>query len=603
MSVQPDYASAAPSLAHAVEAVDPPIPMLILERGLRIRWVSSAAVKELGIRADRLIGRTWYDLFPESRARAAEHDQLFAGARASLEVPRIALELDCGRPKYFSLRLRPIRAADGSVEAILGVGEDITAQVLAELALRDNEERFHAISTHANDLIVIVNRGGVISFTSASLETVLGRRPNDRVGGSIFDHLHPEDLPRAQLAFLRLVDDPSATTPGGIELRKQRADGSWRWLQFTATNLLEHPQVRGIVFIGRDVTERKEAELALTQVQARLDAALWGARVAVYSTDLTCNRTNVSPQFFEISGIDPATCDPEQHPWMRHIHERDRGAVLERTAAHLAGKTDAVESEYRLRTPSGWMWVLDRARVMARDAEGRPRTLAGTVIDISARKDLEREMVEISSREQQRLSQDLHDGLGQELTGIPLFLSSIATRLKRFPSAACADDIDLVLSHLNNSIRNTRALAHGLHPAGADEGGLVGALTALADNMSLPGKVRVEFDASNWQPRRLPEDVASQIYRIGQEALGNAMRHAGGSCVLIRLAASSAALELVVRDNGRGLTDNARHAPGLGRKIMNSRAQMIGASIEWRTAAGGGTEVILQVPLPAASAS
>jgi PAS domain S-box-containing protein len=215
MSVQPDYACTAPSLAHAVEAVDPPIPMLILERGLRIRWVSSAAVKELGVRADRLIGRTWYDLFPESRARAAEHDQLFAGARASLEVPRIALELDCGRPKYFSLRLRPIRAADGSVEAILGLGEDITAQVLAELALRDNEERFQAISTHANDLIVIVNRGGVISFASASLETVLGRRPNDRVGGSIFDHLHPEDLPRAQLAFRRLVDDPSATTPGG----------------------------------------------------------------------------------------------------------------------------------------------------------------------------------------------------------------------------------------------------------------------------------------------------------------------------------------------------------------------------------------------------
>jgi PAS domain S-box-containing protein len=587
------------SVIEMIEALDPPLPMMILERGMLIRWVSRAAGDELGLRAEKLEGRCWYDLFPESRTRSAQHQELFSGERASLDLPRIPLRIDCVEPRYFSLRLRPLQGADGTVQVLLGVGEEVTAQVRAEQLLRDNEERFRAISAESRDLILISARDGTITYANDAHDTVLGQRPDGRIGASIFDFMHAEDAPAARAAFEAIIADPRVGVRGNIEIRKAREDGSYRWLQFTARNLLDHPQVRGVVLNGRDITDRKEAELALARARSRLDAALWGARVGLYTVDLRTDKAELSPQFFEITGIDPGQWEADAQPWASRIHARDRRSVLERRAAHLSGGLEAFEAEYRIRTPRGWMWLLDRARAMERDADGRPLTLSGTVIDISARKQLEHELVEIVGREQQRLSQELHDGIGQELAGIALLLRSVVTRQSRDSTAAIAADIDLAIRLLNGSIANARTLAHGLHPVRSDEGGLVGALGQLAMKTTPAHGLHVEFDASNWSDRSLPEDVANHVYRIAQESLSNAMRHASASWVQIRLASTQDMLELTVRDDGRGLPQKYAHAPGLGRRIMNYRAQMIGGSVMWHTGPGGGTEVVLQAPWPA----
>jgi PAS domain S-box-containing protein len=591
-------ARTAPSIMEMIEALDPPLPMMLLERGMRIRWVSRAAGDELGLHAHTLVGRCWYDLFPESRARSVQHQELFSGARASLDLPRIPLRIDCTEPRYFSLRLRPLKAADGAVQAILGVGEEVTAQVRAEQLLRDNEERFRAISAESRDLILIGSRDGTITYANDAHEVVLGQRPNGRVGRSIFDFMHPDDMPAARAAFEQLVADPRSGLRGSIEVRKACEDGSYRWLQFTARNLLDHPQVRGVVLNGRDITERKDAELALARARSRLDAALWGARVGLYTVDLRTERAELSPQLFELIGMDPQQWETDPQPWVSRIHARDRRGVLERRAAHISGSVDAFEAEYRIRTPRGWMWILDRARVTERDVDGRPLTMSGTVIDISTRKQLERELVEIVGREQQRLSQELHDGIGQELAGIALLLRSVVTRQSRDSTAAISADIDAAIGLLNGSIENARTLAHGLHPVRSDEGGLAGALAQLATKTTPAHGLHVEFDASGWSDRALPDEVANHVYRIAQESLSNAMRHASASWVRIRLASSHDLLELSVRDDGRGLPQKYVHAPGLGRRIMSYRAQMIGGSVTWQAAPGGGTEVILQAPWP-----
>jgi signal transduction histidine kinase len=107
----------------------------------------------------------------------------------------------------------------------------------------------------------------------------------------------------------------------------------------------------------------------------------------------------------------------------------------------------------------------------------------------------------------------------------------------------------------------------------------------------------VSFDAGHWPGLSLPTDLADHVYRVAQEALGNAVRHSGASRIAIRLAARGEMLELAVCDNGRGLGERALHGEGLGRRIMNYRAQAIGGGVEWRQAGSGGTEVLLQVPL------
>lgn len=489
------------------------------------------------------------------------------------------------------------RLSDPELRGLVITIRDIAPRKEAELGQRASEERFQAVTDLSDDMVAIVTADSKVVYQSAAVEHVLGYRPAERIGGSAFDFVHPDDLPAAAAAMQRLATDPAAGGRQSLEVRLQHRDGSWRWIQATGTNLMGHAAVRGIVLNGRDVTKRKEAEIALTKAQARLEAALWGARVGFYIYDVAADRAEMSPQFFEITGIDPARWRTDEHPWDQRIHPRDRRQYFERLAAHLAGKTEYLEAEYRLRTPRGWLWLLDRARVMERDAEGRPVTVAGTAIDISARKQLEREIIDTVGREQQRLSQELHDGLGQELTGIALLLRSIATRARRERGAAGADgDIDIAVDHLNAAIRNARALAHGLHPVRADHGGLTGALAALAANASLGRDLGVDFDAARWSDPAIPDDVANHIYRIAQEALGNAMRHARASRISITLGTTDDTLELLVRDDGRGIGEKALHAPGLGRRIMTYRAQMIGGSVNWVAAPDGGTDVVLQVP-------
>ncbi len=490
------------------------------------------------------------------------------------------------------------RLADPELRGIILTVRDIAPRAEAERGRQASEERFKAVTDLSGDIIVIVGADGAIRYQSTAVGETLGFSIAERANGSVFDLVHPEDLPRAHEALRDLAEGPERPARKLVELRSQHKDGSWRWLQVSGTNLLEHPAVLGLVLACRDVTARRETEVALARVQARLDAALWGARVGFYALDLVRDRAEMSPQFFEVTGIDRAQWDAEPHPWDNHVHPRDRRLATQRMAGHLAGESDAYEAEYRLRTPGGWVWILDRGRIVERDADGVPLTLAGTVIDISARKRLEREVVEIASGERQRLSQDLHDGLGQELTGIALLLRSAANSVKREQrDGAAAADLEQVIGHMNAAIRNARALAHGLHPVRADDGGLAGALERLAGNAGMAHGLAVNFDASAWRGAPLPADLADHVYRIAQEALGNAMRHAGASCVRIRLAARGELLELAVSDDGRGLGAGALHGAGLGRRIMNYRAQAIGGGVEWREAGGGGTEVLLLVPL------
>jgi PAS domain S-box-containing protein len=490
------------------------------------------------------------------------------------------------------------RLSDPQLRGLILTVRDIAPRAEAERGRRESEERFKAVTDLSGDIVLIVGADGTIHYQNTAVDETLGYTVAERAGGSALDLIHPEDLARAREALRDLATGPQRPVRKLVEIRSQHRDGSWRWLQVSGTNLLDHPAVRGLALACRDVTARRETEAALARAQARLDAALWGARVGFYTLDLLRDRAEMSPQFFEVTGIDRVQWDSEPHPWESHIHPRDRRLAMQRMAGHLAGECDSFEAEYRLRTPGGWIWILDRGRIMERDADGLPLTLAGTVIDISARKRLEREVVEIASGERQRLSQDLHDGLGQELTGIALLLRSTANAVKRErPDGAAAAELEQVIRHMNTSIRNARALAHGLHPVRADDGGLEGALERLASNASLAHGLAVNFDAGDWRGAPLPADLADHVYRIAQEALGNAMRHAGASQVGIRLAARGEMLELVVRDNGRGLGGAGRQGSGLGRRIMNYRAQAIGGGVEWRDAQGGGTEVLLQVPL------
>jgi signal transduction histidine kinase len=210
---------------------------------------------------------------------------------------------------------------------------------------------------------------------------------------------------------------------------------------------------------------------------------------------------------------------------------------------------------------------------------------------MSRRVRLEREVLEISEREQRRIGQDLHDGLCQQLTGISLLSRSLHQKLTGHP----AGEVDQITRLINESIEQTRQVTRGLLPVPDEVMGLMLALRELADGVNRSGGPVCNFHCP--APVPVPDRVAAtNLYRIAQEATQNALRHASAALIEISLTRSGEEIVLKVTDDGIGLTRDPTSG-GLGLEIMAYRARAIGGSLEARRGDVGGTVVCCQLPL------
>jgi signal transduction histidine kinase len=194
------------------------------------------------------------------------------------------------------------------------------------------------------------------------------------------------------------------------------------------------------------------------------------------------------------------------------------------------------------------------------------------------RKRQEQEILDIAGRERRGIGRDLHDGLGQEMTGVALMLRGLAGRVQeRFPEAV--ESIQEIADVVNRSIENARSLARGLLPV-RDTGGLTPALQELASRSRDLYGLEVDVLLEVSPEVHFSESEASHIYRIAQEALTNAARHGHASRVEITLSAARYAFLLCVSDDGEGMPKPKAPYTGMGLNIMKYRAGMIGAKFE-----------------------
>jgi PAS domain S-box-containing protein len=213
----------------------------------------------------------------------------------------------------------------------------------------------------------------------------------------------------------------------------------------------------------------------------------------------------------------------------------------------------------------------------------------------AARERLERELLEISEREQRRIAQDLHDGLCQQLLGASYLTTTIERRLaqRADPEAASLRGIAELL---RNSANDARALSHGLHPVDAGPRALMKALEQFAALTSRIFGIECRFVCP--RPVNIRQQAtATHLYRIAQEAAGNAINHGASTRVTIRLAhAGKQQLVLSIRDNGRGLPTTTGPDKGMGLRIMRYRATMCGGKLEFARSTRGGVTVKCRVP-------
>jgi PAS domain S-box-containing protein len=165
-----------------------------------------------------------------------------------------------GSVRWVHDRAFPIRNEAGEVYRIAGIAQDITERKAAEEALQRSERHFRSLIENAPDLITILDDRGTNRYESPSVYRTLGYAPQELVGRSVFDLVHPDDAPRAMSLFREILEQPGQAV--SAELRYRHKDGSWRFFEGTAKNLLGDPAVAGIVLNTRDTTDRRRAEEA-----------------------------------------------------------------------------------------------------------------------------------------------------------------------------------------------------------------------------------------------------------------------------------------------------------------------------------------------------
>jgi diguanylate cyclase (GGDEF)-like protein/PAS domain S-box-containing protein len=163
-----------------------------------------------------------------------------------------------GRVIWARFSLHAFRDAEKRILRYEGALEDITDRKHAEEALRASEERFRSLVQNATDLIGILEESGAIRYESPSHERLLGHRPEDFAGKIFLDLVHPQDRRQVTDALRGLVEQPGEIVT--LEYRRRHRDGEWRFFESTASNLLGHPAVAGIVLNSHDITDRKKAE-------------------------------------------------------------------------------------------------------------------------------------------------------------------------------------------------------------------------------------------------------------------------------------------------------------------------------------------------------
>jgi PAS domain S-box-containing protein len=250
-----------------LEAVFRALPDLYfrLDPGGGILEYRSGADSSLYLAPASYVGERFQDLVPAESRGAVENAFDEVAATGRLVVVQYALPFE-GGDRYFEARILPF--ADGQ---FIAIARDITNRARAERALRESEEHFRRLIENSSDVATILGPDGINRYQSPSIQYVLGHTPEEMVGTSAFERIHPEDAVQCGEVLKEVVRNPGETR--SVEFRYRHKDGSWRVLEARARTLLPDSAAEGVVINSRDITERKRYEEALQQAKREAEEA------------------------------------------------------------------------------------------------------------------------------------------------------------------------------------------------------------------------------------------------------------------------------------------------------------------------------------------
>lgn len=581
-------------------ASDLPIPLAVIDREMRFRWANDALARALGFTVADLIGISWYTICPGALARRELHASWFQPNAEAATLAALELPPSNGGPQFARVRVYPMRSPGGTVDRVLVVAGDDTQRMNMQQQL----DRELAESRARLDVALAGAQVGVwrMNLSEPTRPIALDENcarlaglPPEPMGitrDAWLSAVHVNDRPAVEAWMERAIAEPGAWHE--VEYRHFVGGGKYRWILLRGVAIAAvpphvQPAITGVVI---DVGARKEAELAVRESEFRhraLTRMLYGfVYEGVVRPDGRFEVVWADAKFQELWGCDLAEFN--RRGWFSFVHPRDRAVARERTEAARNGQR--YDIEIRVIDGQGRTRWLRTAVEPLLDAEsGSVSRFIGMGEDITERKRLTDAIREAALREQERIGRDLHDGLGQVLTGISFLVQGMQTAVSRGHTPT-HDELENIANLVRGAIETSRTLARGLSPLRLD-GGLAASLADLARH----AREVYGLEASCSCPAHLDLDpsTAEHLYRIAQEALTNAARHAQATRVKIELTDTPTSLRLAIEDDGCGVATTGRRPRGLGLRTMAHRAELIGGLLEVRGAEPNGTRIVCTI--------
>lgn len=457
--------------------------------------------------------------------------------------------------------------------------------------------------------IFILDEAWRFSYVNPVAETALQQSAMDLVGKRFWDAFPDAENTIFDREFHRAVRDEVAV---GFEGFYDPLD---LWVQVYA-----YPTEDQLTVIFRDINDRKRAEQSAKRMQARNRAIVQALPDDIYMISKTGiiveAETGGVSETRSLEGILGCSIDDVFPPEValryrdaiQNVRDTGEMRVISYTlpARSPLARTD-MSPDASLpdaqHAAGGGREASIEARVVPVEGNG----VLAIVRDVTTQRSLERQVLEVTKRERERIGRDLHDGLASLLSGISL-MSKTLERNIRDGREVSAESLREISRLAKDGVEQARALSRGLNPVDVAPGEFIESLREMVANAETVSGKRCYMDAPDAVETLKPE-VATQLYWIAQEAVTNAIRHSGGDEIAIGIWHDTDHLVLSVRDNGVGLN----HDDGMGRRTMRYRAHVIGASFRMRDRASDpecgrpsgthpeapstGVEVICRIPI------
>jgi PAS domain S-box-containing protein len=520
---------------------------------------------------------------------------------------------------YFKPRARDGRTLDTRwVEVPLsdgtsfGIGVEITEQERIDEALRESQREFRQLADHLLEVLWIVDlKTDRVLFVNPAYEQIWGRTCESlyRDPRSFMDGIHPEDRPRFLDAYEAQTRRKS---PLNIRYRVIRPDGSTRWIRDRSFPVRDASgEVYRFVGIAEDITEQARTDEDLRRIESHLTESERLGHIGTWAIDVRTRKIAFwSKERSRLFGFDPAMGVPTIQEVLARFHPED-GAALG-TLTQALDEMKAFDLEYRILLPNGSVrYIHSLGRPVMNDA-GEPVEFRGIAMDVTDQKlaqdalrrsadqlrALAARVESVREEERTRVSREIHDELGQALTGIKLELRSYALDLPA-ENRTLLEHAELILRLVDEALLSVRRIASDLRPGLLDDLGLLAAIEWETGQFQARTGIQCRLEVAE-EDLSIAPDAATALFRILQEALTNVARHAGATNLSVRLTSATGGLSLQVHDNGRGASYERLSAPtSLGILGMRERALLLGGEFTVQSMPGEGTTVSVRLPAPA----